>query len=145
MLFLFRGPKMNTLARICWISSPSYLLVGMCFGIWMAASQDHSLAPAHAHLNLIGGVLMAIFGGFYTLFPAAAQSTVARIQVAVTHLAIWCMFPGIILALLGKGEALAITGSLLGILAIVLFLVLAVRATAPGSQREPTVASPSLS
>jgi hypothetical protein len=135
---------MNALARICWISSPAYLLVGMVFGIWMAAAQDHSLAPAHAHLNLIGGVLMAIFGGFYTLFPAAAQSSVAKSQVAVTHLAIWCMFPGIILALRGQGETLAITGSLLGVAAIALFLYLAVRATATG-RSAPNVAAPTLS
>lgn len=132
---------MNTLARICWISSPVYLLVGMVFGIWMAATQDHSLAPAHAHLNLIGGVLMAIFGGFYTLFPAVAQSSVAKVQVAATHLAIWCMFPGIILALQGRGEALAITGSLLGVVAVALFLVQTARATTTG-RSAPTAAAP---
>jgi hypothetical protein len=134
---------MNTLARICWISSPTYLLVGMVFGVWMAASQDHSLAPAHAHLNLIGGVLMAIFGGFYTLFPAAAQSAVAKVQIALTHLAIWFMFPGIILALQGKTEALAITGSLLGIVAVALFLYATVRATA-SDRAAPTIAAPTL-
>jgi len=119
---------MNTLARICWISSPVYLLVGMVFGIWMSATHDHTLAPAHAHLNLIGGVLMAIFGGFYTLFPGSAQTMLAKIQVAATHLAIWFMFPGIIMAIQGKGDMLAKTGSILGIIAIVLFLVQAARA-----------------
>jgi hypothetical protein len=122
---------MNTLARICWISSPVYLLVGMGFGIWMSATQDHTLAPAHAHLNLIGGVLMAIFGGFYTLFPGSAQTMLARIQVGITHLAVWFMFPGIIMAITGKGETLAKIGSVLGILAIVLFLVQAARADHP--------------
>lgn len=119
---------MNTLARICWISSPVYLLVGMVFGIWMSATHDHTLMPAHAHLNLIGGVLMAIFGGFYTLFPGSAQTMLAKIQVAATHLAIWFMFPGIILAIQGKGEMLAKTGSILAIIAIVLFLVQVARA-----------------
>jgi hypothetical protein len=120
---------MNTLARICWISSPVYLLVGMVFGIWMSATHDHTLAPAHAHLNLIGGVLMAIFGGFYTLFPAAAQTALAKIQVAATHLAIWFMFPGIIMALTGRSDMLAKIGSIIGIIAIALFLVQAVRAS----------------
>lgn len=119
---------MNTLARICWISSPVYLLVGMVFGIWMSATHDHTLMPAHAHLNLIGGVLMAIFGGFYTLFPGSAQTMLAKIQVAATHLAIWFMFPGIILAIQGKGEMLAKTGSILAIIAIILFLVQVARA-----------------
>ncbi|MDB5554667.1 MAG: hypothetical protein JWL86_4651 [Rhizobium sp.] len=124
---------MNTLARICWISSPVYLLVGMVFGIWMSATQDHTLAPAHAHLNLIGGVLMAIFGGFYTLFPAAAETMLAKIHVATTHLAVWFMFPGIIMAIQGKGEMLAKTGSILAIITIVLFAIQVARAPAARS------------
>lgn len=119
---------MNTLARICWISSPIYLLCGMAFGIWMSATQDHTLAPAHGHLNLIGGVLMAIFGGFYTLFPTMAHTTLAKIHVGLTHLAIWLMFPGIIMAISGKGDLLAKTGSILGIVIIVLFLIQVARA-----------------
>lgn len=124
---------MNTLARICWISSPVYLLVGMAFGIWMSATQDHTLAPAHAHLNLIGGVLLALFGTFYMLVPSAAENVLAKIQVAVTHLAVWCMFPGIIMAIQQKGETLAKLGSVLGIVAILLFVVIVARAPASRS------------
>lgn len=124
---------MNTLARICWISSPVYLLVGMAFGIWMSATQDHSLAPAHAHLNLIGGVLLALFGAFYMLVPSAAGSRLAKIQVGLTHLAIWFMFPGIIMAIQQQGETLAKIGSVLGILAILLFVVIVARAPAARS------------
>lgn len=124
---------MNTLARICWISSPVYLLVGMGFGIMMSATQDHTLAPAHAHLNLIGGVLMAIFGTFYMLVPSAAENVLAKIHVAITHLAVWFMFPGIIMAIQQKGETLAKIGSVLGILAILLFIVIVARAPAARS------------
>ena len=124
---------MNTLARICWISSPVYLLVGMAFGIWMSATQDHSLAPAHAHLNLIGGVLLALFGAFYMLVPSAAESRLAKIQVGLTHLAIWFMFPGIIMAIQQQGETLAKIGSVLGILAILLFVAIVARAPASRS------------
>ena len=119
---------MNTLAKTCWISSPLYLLVGMAFGIWMSATQDHTLAPAHAHLNLIGGVLLALFGTFYMLVPAAAASRLAKVQVAITHLAIWTMFPGIILAIQEKGEALAKFGSVAAIVAIALFILIVARA-----------------
>jgi hypothetical protein len=128
-----KGENMNTLARICWISSPVYLLVGMAFGIWMSATQDHTLSPAHAHLNLIGGVLLALFGAFYMLVPTAAESILAKIQVAVTHLAVWFMFPGIIMAIQQKGETLAKLGSVLGIVAILLFVVIVARAPASRS------------
>ena len=132
---------MNTLARICWISSPIYLLVGMVFGIWMSATGDHTLSPAHAHLNLIGGVLMAIFGTFYMLVPSAAASTIAKVQVAATHLAIWFMFPGIIMAIQGQGETLAKIGSVIVILAIVLFVIQVARAPS-AARREPKIAEP---
>ena len=38
------------------------LLVGMLAGITMGIQQNFMLAPAHAHLNLIGGVLLFLFG-----------------------------------------------------------------------------------
>jgi hypothetical protein len=44
-----------------------YLLIGMIWGQYMGASEDHTLYPAHAHLNLVGGVLSAVYGTFYAL------------------------------------------------------------------------------
>ncbi len=40
----------------------SAALFGMGWGIQMSIIHDHAMAPAHAHLNLIGFVLMAIYG-----------------------------------------------------------------------------------
>lgn len=48
-------------------------LIGMVWGSWMGVSGDHSLHPAHAHLNLLGWVTLAIMGGFYAL-PGAPQA-----------------------------------------------------------------------
>lgn len=45
------------------------LLVGVCFGIHMGITQDFTYAPAHAHLNLVGGVLMFLAGLFYNGHP----------------------------------------------------------------------------
>jgi hypothetical protein len=49
-----------TVATVC-------ALVGMVWGSYMGASHDHSLFPAHAHLNLLGWVTLALMGGFYAL------------------------------------------------------------------------------
>src|SRR6478752_7199076 len=57
------------------------VLVGMGWGIAMAASGDHSTMPAHAHLNLLGWVSLFLFGIFYHLHPAIDQSRAARLQV----------------------------------------------------------------
>ena len=50
------------------------LLVGMLAGIVMGIEQDFTLAPAHAHFNLVGGVLLFLFGLYYRLVPAAGSS-----------------------------------------------------------------------
>ncbi|GGW27998.1 hypothetical protein GCM10011452_15780 [Gemmobacter lanyuensis] len=47
-----------------------YLLVGIGLGSHMGASGDHTLAPVHAHINLLGFVLMTLFGLAYRVMPA---------------------------------------------------------------------------
>lgn len=49
-----------------------YLLVGIGFGIYMGASGNTTMIPLHAHLNLLGFVLMTLFGLVYRQFPAMA-------------------------------------------------------------------------
>ncbi len=44
------------------------LLIGMLAGIVMGIKQDFALEAAHAHLNLVGGVLLFLFGLYYRLF-----------------------------------------------------------------------------
>ena len=80
-----------------------------------------------------GGVMMALFGTFYTLRPNAAVGILSKIQVVLAHLAVWTMFPGIIMAITGNGETLAKIGSILFILCMLLFVVIVARATSPSS------------
>ena len=47
-------------------------------GIEMGVRQDFALAPAHAHLNLVGGVLLFVFGLYYRLVPGAGASALAK-------------------------------------------------------------------
>ena len=55
-----------------------WLVAGICLGIYMAASHDHSMHPVHAHINLLGFVLPVAFAVFYRLWPSAAQSRLAQ-------------------------------------------------------------------
>lgn len=57
-----------------------YLLVGIGIGMHMGASGDHSLAPAHAHINLLGFVLMTLFGIVYRVIPAMADNMLAKLH-----------------------------------------------------------------
>jgi hypothetical protein len=55
------------------------LLIGMLAGIAMGIEQDFALAPAHAHLNLAGGVLLFLFGepdSCFRLSPLASQTPI---------------------------------------------------------------------
>ena len=57
------------------------LVIGMSLGIYMGIQHDHTLAPVHAHLNLIGWVSLFIVGLFYKLHPNA-RGNLVYIQVA---------------------------------------------------------------
>ena len=79
-----------------------YIVVGVSLGIYMGASGDHSMHPVHAHLNLLGWVAMSLFGLFYRVVPAAAESTLAKVHF-------WLYVPAnfvqmVLLALLYRGN-----------------------------------------
>lgn len=57
-----------------------YILIGMILGSYMGGSGDHSFAPLHAHINLLGFVLPAAFALLYRSYPAMAASGTANLH-----------------------------------------------------------------
>jgi hypothetical protein len=107
------------------------LLFGMLAGIVMGIQQNFVLAPAHAHLNLIGGVLLFLFGLYYRLIPAAGTTTLAKLQ-GWLHMIGAILFPAGVAIVLLKGpsfEAAPIAGSLLVVTAMALFAVIMFRSS----------------
>jgi hypothetical protein len=105
------------------------LLIGVLAGIEMGIRQNFALAPAHAHLNLIGGVLLFLFGLYYRLVPAAGTSALARVQ-GWLHIAGAILFPAGVAVVILKGpsfEAAPIAGSLIVVAAMALFAVIVFR------------------
>ncbi|MDH4061717.1 MAG: hypothetical protein OEU94_12975 [Aquincola sp.] len=102
-----------------------YLIGGISLGLYMAASGDHVMHPVHAHFNLLGFVLMMLFGLFYRALPAAADS-----KLALAHF--WIYVPAhfvqmVTLFLFYRGNAalepvLAISSMVVGV-AILCFAV----------------------
>ncbi len=92
-----------------------FLLVGIGLGLTMSISQNHDVIGAHAHINLLGWVTSAIFGGYYALNPAKAAGLLPRVHFWVYTAGVVIM--GISLYLLLKGntamEPLVAIGSLL--------------------------------
>lgn len=62
------------------LAGAAYLIIGICFGIYMGATGDHTMAPLHAHINLLGFTLMTVFGVLYRVFPETGLSGLARIH-----------------------------------------------------------------
>ena len=105
------------------------LLVGLLWGIEMGIRQDFALAPAHAHLNLVGGVLLFVFGLYYRLVPGAGASALAKAQ-GWLHIVGAIVFPLGVAIVIAKGEALVaipIIGSLIVLTAVALFAVIVFR------------------
>jgi len=74
--------------------APIYVLIGMGTGIFMGATSNFTLAPAHAHLNLIGWVTMALYGTFYALARDASPK-LAWTTFWLNNVAVAVMFPSL--------------------------------------------------
>jgi hypothetical protein len=113
------------------------LLVGILAGIAMGIQQNFALAPAHAHLNLIGGVLLFLFGMYYRLFPAAGATMLAKVQ-GWLHIAGAILFPAGVAVVILKGpsfEAAPIAGSLIVVAAMALFAAIVFRTAGPEASK----------
>jgi len=60
-----------------------FVIIGMIMGVYMAASHNHTLGQAHAHINLIGWVSLFLIGLFYERRPQLDKSVSARWQVII--------------------------------------------------------------
>ncbi|WP_244443048.1 hypothetical protein [Bradyrhizobium sp. Ai1a-2] len=122
MRFLMIGSLMMCVSAVV-------LLLGMLGGIAMGIQQNFTLAPAHAHLNLVGGVLLFLFGLYYHLIPAAGATMLARIQ-GWMHILGAILFPAGVAVVLLKGssfEIAPVAGALLVVASMVLFTLIVFR------------------
>ncbi|MGA9411119.1 MAG: hypothetical protein WBV78_11835 [Roseobacter sp.] len=71
---------MTNTRKMFFAAAALFALCGMVWGIQMSATNDHSLSPAHGHLNLIGFVMMSVFGAYYALTPLAGRSRTAKVM-----------------------------------------------------------------
>ena len=100
-----------------------WLILGISAGLQMAISGDHGAFPAHAHINLLGWVTSAIFGGYYALNPAKAARKIAMIHYGLYNLGLVVMLPALYLMLQGNSalEPIVAAGSLIVAAAVLIF------------------------
>jgi hypothetical protein len=100
------------------------VLTGMFWGMYMASHEDMVTMPAHAHLNLLGWVTMAIYGTFYTIEGDRLLPKLAWANWAISTLSVVIMIPALAMFLshgndpkyipvMSAGEGLAVLGMLI--------------------------------
>mgnify|MGYP001815050992 FL=1 len=60
-----------------------FLLIGMALGLHMSKAQNFTLLGLHAHLNLLGFVVMTVFGLCYRQWPRMQEGRLATVHYVV--------------------------------------------------------------
>jgi hypothetical protein len=90
-------------AGIIWIKiAVVYLLLGVTLGIFMGTSQNFTLRPVHAHVNLLGWTTLALAGLIYSVFPQAGESKLAKAHFWLMNLSLPVMMGALALLVSGK-------------------------------------------
>ncbi len=101
-----------------------FLLSGMALGQYMGAHEDFTLAPLHAHMNLLGWVTPVLFGIFYALTKDTYSPRLAWLNFALSTLGMLGMIPVLYLILTNSDHST--TGPLAGVAGGVVILGLLV-------------------
>ena len=119
-----------------------FLIAGISLGLQMAISQNHNVIGAHAHINLLGWVTSALFGGYYALNPAKAEGRLPMIQFVVYIIGVICMGTSLYLLLSGNPamEPVVAVSSLITFTGVLLFAWVVWSPARAGSRAMPRAA-----
>lgn len=81
-----------------------YIMVGVCWGMYMGITHDMATAPGHAHLNLLGFVSLSIMGGFYALLGKETPNWLIAANFGLMNLGVSLMAPILFLLLSQRVE-----------------------------------------
>ena len=121
------------------LSAVVYGICGMGLGIFMGASQDHTLMPVHAHINLLGWVSLAIMGAFYALAGDKRPPRLAWVNFALSNIGLLLVGP-LLAVLLLKNDLRVIPFMSAGEIALVLGMVVFGVAVIRTARAEPSPA-----
>ncbi|MDP1630076.1 MAG: hypothetical protein Q8L66_01490 [Caulobacter sp.] len=79
-----------------------YILIGANWGLYMSITHDFATAPAHAHLNLLGWVSLALMGSFYALLGKNTPPWLVKTNFFLSNLGVIAMITGLGLLFTGK-------------------------------------------
>jgi uncharacterized membrane protein len=130
---------MPRIADLFFKAAITFLLLGIAMGLQMSISGEHNVTGAHAHTNLLGWVTMAIFGGYYALNPAKAETRLATIHFWSYVASVVVMVPSLYLLYLGYSafEAPLAIASLVAFASVAVFAAV-VFSSPEGATARPT-------
>ena len=82
-----------------------YLIVGVLMGFVMGITEAFQYAPVHAHVNLLGWASLALVGVIYHLYPAAAETRLARVHFWLHNLGLPVFMVSLAVMLAGNPAA----------------------------------------
>ncbi|MCP1156584.1 cytochrome-c oxidase [Bacillus infantis] len=107
-------------------ASVIYFFIGISLGYYMGVSDLFQFTSAHAHINLLGWVSLAITGLIYHVFPVAGENKIATIHYWFMMIGIPLLTFAMILFGLGKfeiGGPLSGIGGTLTLIGVLLFTI----------------------
>ena len=104
-----------------------YFLLALMQGQIMAYTADYRFFPMHAHMGLIGGVLMVLYGLIYRAFPTMQQDALVKTHFWLANIASPIFFAGIGISIAGGTRYVGHTGSVIVILAFIMFALMFLR------------------
>lgn len=117
------------LAYFCFICAALAGCIGISLGIWMGLAEDFTLAPVHAHVNLLGWVTLSLYG-LYHRGAARDINRLAWAQVGAAAIGFAMLTVGMAFLIGAHVEAflpVAIVGALLCLASMALFLAILIR------------------
>lgn len=81
-----------------------YAMIGVCWGLAMGISKDHVTYGAHAHLNLLGWVSLALMGTYYALLGQTVANWVKLVNFVLSNIGVVCMIAGLYLFMAQKAQ-----------------------------------------
>ena len=81
-----------------------YIMIGVCWGMYMGITHDTATAPGHAHLNLLGFVSLSIMGGFYALLGKETPGWLIATNFGLMNLGVCLLAPALFLLLSQRVE-----------------------------------------
>jgi hypothetical protein len=114
---------MPNVAQTFFKAAVVFLILGILMGLQMSISGKYNVTGAHAHTNLLGWVTMAIFGGYYALNAAKAESRFAKIHLWTYLPSVAVMTPSLYVLYLGYPaiEPLLAISSLTALASVLVF------------------------